>query len=294
MRLLFLASLVSITSTGCVPGQIVDDGNADVDTDGDTDGASGDTDGGDTDTGGAADTDTDLAPYDGGQYKVTELRVLSSEHGGDLDGDGTPDNQVAVLLTAIDGALGPGIYNLPTVNARIDEMLFTERAIVLLDVKNDAGAVTFDALQGGRDLAHNLIVLPASYDDQGDPKSRMLGEMKDVDSFSVGPSPLTIPVQFYSDEPIIEISATQAYIFGDVTPEHMSGSIAAAVTTTAIMEGVVKPLIDSEFGLSTAYGQQFLAVAEILVDQNADLSVNGEPALSAAFSFQAEDAIWVR
>lgn len=294
MRYLFLAALVATTFVGCSTGETVDGPDTDVDTDGNTDGAGADTDGADTDTGGVRDTDSDLPPYEGGEYKVTELRVLASDHGGDLDGDGTPDNQVAVLLTAIDGALGPGIYNLPTVNARIDEMLFSERAIVLLDVKNDAGSITFDALQGGRDLAHNLIVLPSSYDDNGDPKSRMLGLMKDADSFAVGPSPLTIPVQFYSDEPIIEISATQAYIFGDVTPDHMSGSIAAAVTTTAIMEGVVKPLIESEFGLSSAYGQQFLGVAQFLVDQNADLSINGEPALSAAFSFQAEGAIWVR
>jgi hypothetical protein len=35
-------------------------------------------------------------------------------------------------------------------------------------------------------------------------------------------------------------------------------------------------------------------VAQYLVDQNADLDINGEPALSAAFSFRAEDTIWTR
>ncbi len=294
MRFLFLAALVATTFTACSTGKTVDGADSDVDTDSTTDQGAGDTDVTDTDTGGVDDTDVAVPPYTGGQYKVTELRVLSADHGGDLDGDGTPDNQIAVLLAAIDSALGPGIYNLPTVNARIDEMLFTERAIVLLDVDNDAGAVTFDALQGGRDLAFNLIVLPSSYDVNGDPKSRMLGEMKDPDTFSVGPAPLTIPVQFYADEPVIEISAVQAYIFGDITADTVDGSIAAAVTTTAIMEGVVKPLIESEFGLSSSYGQQFLGVAQYLVDQNADLTIDGEPALSAAFSFKAEDVLWTR
>lgn len=291
MRYLFLAALVSTTSIACSPGPTVDSVDSD---DTDTVVEAVDTDLGDTDTGGLADTDVAAPPYEGGKYKVTELRVVSAEHGGDLDGDGTPDNQVAVLLTAIDAALGPGIYNLPTVNARIDEMLFSERAIVLLDLSNDGGTVTFDALQGGRDLAFNLIALPESYDENGDPKSRMLGEMKDADSFAVGPSPLTIPVQFYSDEPVIHISAVQAYVVGDVTADQIDGSIAAAVTTTDIMEGVVKPLIDSEFGLSSAYGQQFLGVAQYLVDENADLMIDGQPALSSAFSFRAEDAIWTR
>lgn len=294
MRIVFLACLVSTTLAACTTATPTDTADSDTDVVSTTDGTPADTDVADTDTG-VADTDV-IPPYEGGQYKVTQLRVVASGYGRDLTGDGLADNKVADLLTQMDLIFGPGIYNIPTVNARIDAMLLAERAIVLLDVDVDVdgAVVTFDALRGGRDLAYNLIVLPESYDDQGTPLSRMAGEPTDPDSFEVGPSPLAIPVQFYSNEPVILIAAEQAYVTADALTGALEGKIAAAVTSKAIMDGVVIPLIESEFGLDSTYGAQLLVAAQALVDLSADLDLQGEPALSSAFTFEAIDATWVR
>jgi hypothetical protein len=288
MRSLFFTPLLAIAAA-CSGGASVDPVGEDSDSDAIVQDDSDpilDTEVDTDDTGGAV-----LSAYPGGRYIVTELRILNSGLGLDLDGDGTVDNNLPGLLTAADLVLGGnGFYGVQATNARIDAILDAEATIVLLDITHELGVLEIALLRAVRDTDGNLQVLPENYDGLGEPLQKFVGRFKSDVRCEAGPGQVTLPFQFDPDEPEIEITAVDARIGGDLDVFAFNGAIGGAFPIDIVLNDVVNPLIVDN--VPTSDQERILTLVEGAVTAAADVQAGGGPAISGAFSIKAEPATW--
>ncbi|MCB9682246.1 MAG: hypothetical protein H6733_12335 [Alphaproteobacteria bacterium] len=295
--LALLGSAACTSATDATDKDVVD-----TDTDADSDTVDSDTtDTTDTDTVADTDTDTDTdtdagftVSFTNARYKVDSLEILPATRGIDLDNDGTEDNAIAGLIAAI-SALGlPGDFTLAGINSNIDELILEERAIVLLEARYDSTteALVVDVVQGERHEDLSLWTLPEFYDASGDAIEQLHGGFTAADYYETGPDSLTIPLQFYPDEPLIQISSPHALSEGTISTSSIDpGFIGAAIPTAVIMDDIVTPLVLSFYGPGTT-ADGFINLARLAVNGAADLQVGGQPAVSGAFRFTAHQSDW--
>jgi hypothetical protein len=234
------------------------------------------------------DTAEPLSDFEAGTFRVNALRILPVGEGIDLDGNGTIDNALPGLLPLVDAAL-PADMTIDDVNNRLDLQLSLDNLHILVDANHDVDLVV-DLLDGTRDEAGNLASTPESYDEQGVPNQRLVGAFFSGDRMRVGPAEIQVPMAFESDGPILAISAQQAYLRGTLTDSGVGAFIAAAFTVESAMNEIVIPLVQD--GLPESEWATTTAVARGLLDLAADVTVDGEPAISATLRIEAVPETW--
>lgn len=245
---------------------------------------------GETDTGGEGFT----VAFTSGRYKVDTLEILGAGEGLDLWGGPQPDNKIATLLTLVSQQLPdlPGDFGVGAINDNIAELLDDERAIVLMDARHVGGQMFIDIVQGqrGEDLA--IYALPEFYDNRGLAVQQIKGPFTDTNDFYTGPDLITIPIQFYANEPALQITAEQAHVEGTGNTGFLDGTIGGALPVDLIMDDIVAPLILNYYGEGeTADG--FVSAARFLVESSADVTLSGSrKAVSGAFRFSARANAW--
>lgn len=283
-----------LVAFACTPTTPVDEDTDDTDAGEESD---------DTDV--TADTaldETDEPPpgitFTEGRWQVLTLRILQPGRGLDLDGDGDVDNQIATLLNAVDAVFGAQFNGMSVddVNARIDDMLLDETVIVLLDGRYDGVTMTIDVVQGQRDpISGDLSARPDSYLPDGTAVETLDGRFTDVDSFELGPAPLALPIQLYPNEPVLRIASPEARFIADLTgppsSEGLDGNIAGVFTVAALEEGLIRPMLEAYYTGDEV--ERMLGLVLEVVMLQADLEVDGEPALGGAFGFDALPEPWL-
>lgn len=281
--------LVGCTSTPA--DKAVDTDVEDSDTQEETDVTTTDSDDtGETDTGGDAFT----VAFTSGRYKVDVLEILDPNEGLDLWGGPQPDNKIAALLALVSDQLPelPGDFGVDSINENIAELLDEERAIVLMEARHVGGQMFIDIVQGERGEDLSIHALPEFYDIRGLAVQQIKGPFTAADAFYTGPDLITIPIQFYANEPALQITAEQAYVEGTASAGFLDGTIGGALPVDLIMDDIVAPLIINFYGEGdTADG--YVSAARFLVESSADVTLSGSrKAVSGAFRFSARANAW--
>lgn len=257
------------------------DADADADSDSDTD----------------SDTDSGPEPYDStfkaGQYHITKLQLVTAS---DTDDDGIVDNNLPGALAAVDILLGSDDFEITAFNLRLTENLDSYRTIVLLDARHTFPDLTIDVLLGLADEKFNLSVDPSSYDESGAPLAVFGGSFTAEELFQVGPSSLTLPVQFYEDSEPLPITLEQGRFVGQVNVLGTAGELTGALPIDRLIEDVVAPLIPEDgypIGNKWFTKDEVMDLIWTLAPNSGDVDLGGgRRGISCKFVYTAEVAVW--
>lgn len=289
MRMASLILLVACTSKEPAPVDPTE--TADSDEAIDTEVVDTDTPGVDSDSGPPVDTGPTIIDFEQGSYRATSIRVMPPGDGIDQDGDGDIDNALPELLLLVDAAL-PGDLSPTDVNDRLLGLILTQELNILFDANHDGTVLTIDVLEGELDTNGDLRATPGSFDELGMPRQHLVGAFVVDNDIRVGPGSITVPIQFLADEPVVRFEAATAYLRGQLDDDDFGAFMSGAFTVSSIMDDVVIPLIDS-FVIDPTDRAGLVALAQTIIDGEADVVVNGEPAISTTFRIEAEPATWL-
>ena len=236
--------------------------------------------------------EVDTRPLIEPEFVMSEIELLDSDEGFDLDNDGTPDNGLALLFE--DPYIGPALGGDP--NEYIAKSIRRAELLLLLDFRN---------FQGYSDDAAVDIDIFLGHDPDGDKDNNFDGE-----EFTVTCSSLT--EDNTADSQFLDASIQDGILYGengsfrflvsfsntevllqdakitgtfDAEGNLISDGLIGGAVTYADLEEVV--LNDPEIGPS--FADAMLAFLANKLD--VDLDGNGEvDALSASFRFQAVPA----
>ncbi len=285
MRLLSLSCLLALA---CSPPEVFEDPTR---PDSDAQLIESDTELVETDT---VDSDTEQTPagssFTSGHYRATELSIVRSDDGVDINGDGVPDNALKTLMPLVDAALPNLDLSLPNLNLILSDMLTFEFTFILLELEQSNEQLTVTVYGGERDDGGTLRATARSFDETGAPVQQLLGSFASQTRFSAGPAPLLVPIQLVADDPVINVPTRAAWLRGDVDANHIDAFLVAAIKTTDAVDAILRPIVLDN--VDPADQQAVIDLAETLIELAADVTVDGEPALSAAFRVRAEPAAW--
>ena len=253
----------------------------------------------DTDTGPPLEEQESLSTFESGQYRSTELLILGTDEGIDLNGDEESDNKLPNVLSTVDLlGLVDADLSLDGVNATLAVALAKGDIIQLIDAGQVGALLTVDLLLGDQDEAGALTVSDQSYEG-GEPTSRLQGAFSDETNFSVSSDVIQIPFSFFPDEPPLFIPVAEAILIGTLSADVAEGNLYGAIPVEDMMSQVIEPLVPSgdDYDPDLFFGQErdeFLADIENLANkQLADIELeDGRMAVSAALSFTAGPDSW--
>ena len=223
------------------------------------------------------------------EYVMSKIELLSSEEGFDLDGDGTPNNALALLFE--DPMIGPVLGGDP--NEYIAKSIRRANLLLLLDFHdfNDFqqdDSVDIDIYLGSDpddERSNNfdgtpLTVTCSSLDEDGNADSQFNNATLQDGILQGEDGTFRFLVSFSNTEVLLQGAHIHA-VFDPETQQITQGSIGGAVTFEDLEE-VVKN--DPEIG--PTFEQVMLVFLEANLDT--DLDGDGDPdALSASFRFEA-------
>jgi hypothetical protein len=262
----------------------------------------------DTDGLGGTDTDdTDQAPDDGypstfasGRYRLTEFVLMPLDTGGDVDGDGTQDNRLPNLLTAADLAVSGQQLSPDEVNANIAAQIAAGDLAVLLDAVYAELDLTVDVFGGTMDVDSGAIAIdPSSYDDQGNPRSELLGQFSSETEFAAGPADVNVPVIFVPEDPPVLVPLVHTSLTGTMDADGVSGMMSGIIPANDMIDQVIDPIIPEEGYDTNGDGTIDMTKADIMelvttLVNNENMSDivfdDGSRGISAAFTVTAVPA----
>ena len=227
------------------------------------------------------------------EYVMSEIQLMGSEEGFDLDGDGVPNNALALLFS--DPMVGPALGGDP--NEYIAKSIRRAELLLLLDFKNfndfkEDKAVDIDIFLGSdpdNDRSNNFegtefTVTCSSITEEGEPESQFFDARIDQGALQGDAGAFRFLVSFSNTEVLLQ----EAKIIGtfDAEGETITGGMIGGAVTYEDLEEVVYN--DPEIGPSFAQ----LMLAFLTAKLDTDLDGDGDPdALSASFTFEAVPAI---
>ncbi len=235
----------------------------------------------------------DTRPLIEPEFVMNEIEMLGSDEGFDLDGDGTPDNALALLFE--DPYIGPVLGGDP--NEFIARSIQRAELLLLLDFQNFQGysndsAVDIDIFLGhdpDGDKSNNFegsefTVTCSSLTEDNTADSQFLNATIQEGQLYGDSGSFRFLVSFSNTEVLLQ----DAQITGTFDEEGLllsDGLIGGAVTYTDLEEVVLN---DPEIGPSFGYAMLTFLANKL----DTDLDGNGEvDALSASFRFQAVPAL---
>ena len=256
----------------------------------------------DTDNDGIVDTDdrddTDVAApastFTAGRYRMSAFEILPQDDGADQDNDGTSDNNLPFVLDFADTALADQDLTRDDLNLRIAEGLTDNSLVVLLDAAQGDLAFAVSVLAGNVDANGVLTVDPASYDDAGEPVSRLTGAFSTQTTYATSGESIVIPVTFLAGEPPVLVPLQRVACTGEVDDATMTGRITGVIPGDQFVDDVLEPLIPEE-GASGKTKAQLLDLARgvVALETMSDVDLGGgERGVSAGFSFTAATTTW--
>jgi len=256
----------------------------------------------------ATDSDTDAAEGNGypstfteGKFRVTSFVLMPADQGGDVDGDGTEDNNLPKLLIFANTA-APSLNLSPDgLNENIAAGIADGQVAILLHAAYPNRALSVDVFGGSMDVDTQAITIdPTSLDDQGNPKSTLHGVFSTETAMSAGPDAIRFPVQFISDEPALPLPFDRAVLTGDLTADGLTNAmLSAVIPDDSLLNDVIEPLVPAEGVDSNGDGQIDYTKAELMdtvtsIVTNENMSDvvydDGSRGISAAFTVEATTA----
>lgn len=237
-----------------------------------------------------------------GQLRLIQYALMPLDNGGDVDGDGTPDNRFPQLLETADELAGPGAELSPTeVNAMVAAGLADGSAAILLDATHADLDLAVDVLWGSwNPLTDQVTVDPTSFV-SGEPRARFLGDFEGEMAFLATADALDAPVVVEDGQPPAFIPVVGATMQGDLDPTASNGEIYGVIPVDRLMDQVFDAQIppegldlngDGSIGADETHAAVMDAVHEIVSDPSiADVLLDdGSYGVSVAFSYRATAA----
>jgi len=265
----------------------------------------------DTSTATGTDTDTNqttidettpeeiVSTYEAGTYQITDFALSEdSDIGLDIDGDGEIDNKLVSVLAA--AALFTDIGQAADINKILSEQIAKGDIVMLSEMVHDTGDLTLDLLLGDIDKDGNLFVDDNSYDENGDPNSRLSGAFVDQTNFAATSQYIEVPFPIMPDEPPVLIPLSMVTAEGSADDKGSDAIIGGAVPVEAFVNDIIDDLIptgeeydpalynDMERDEFMKWIWDFASSPGV-----ADITLaDGSPAVSAAVTFTATATAW--
>jgi hypothetical protein len=215
----------------------------------------------------------------------------------DVDGDGVQDNKLPEVLDAIDALVGTEDLSTAQVNANIASNIAQSVTIVFLDGNSDGESMTLDVLAGTVDeTTLDFEVDPASYDENGEPTSRMEGAFYSETRFDAagditlqvtmqdGLAPVQLPFEDVRFDALLEEDF-----------ERLDARMFGTVPLTRLIDDAIGPLVPAE-GIELSPGNvlsrdELIAVLHDLAPGLSDVETStGELGITGAFTIIATEA----
>lgn len=230
-----------------------------------------------------------MSSYTAGKYQLNSFVLLDQDVGGDVDGDGTEDNNLPQLLDLAEMMMSDQPLAPEELNASIATNLEEGLLVILLDALQTNADLTVDVLGGSTDDQGVLTVDPLSYDDSGNPTSHMQGAFASETEFSVSAPSIDVPVTFEPDSEPILVPFELAQLEGTLTLDASSGILYGAIPGEAMVYDVIEPLVpDDQTDPMTEEEILDLCLGLLENENLTDIVLeDGSRAVSASFSFEA-------
>jgi hypothetical protein len=261
-----------------------------------------------TDPGDTADTDvedTDTGPtgypssFTSGKYRMNAFVLQPVDEGADLDGDGTPDNNLPKLLTLADTAISGQGLSPDAINATIADNIATGQLVILVDAAYADFVLGYDVLAGAVAEDGTLGIDPSSYDAAGNVRGGLTGTFTTEADFNAATAHGEIPVTFIAGDPPLLVPMDDIQVVGSLEAAGTSGFLYGVLPAQSIVDNVIEPLIPAEGYDSDGDGspdftkEQLMGTVTSLVNNEnmADIVYpDGTRGVSAAFRFTAAAA----
>ncbi len=257
----------------------------------------------DTDVGDTEDTDPGFpSTYSDGKYKVSSLSINAESDGIDVNGDGTPENNLPNALKLIDLAMPDFDLSRENLNAILADTILSGDLIYLIQAKHYQGELIMDWYPGEADF--NGAVSPAArgYDSSGYPISRLRGDFSDERAFKVGPGEMTISMLLLPPpQPFVDLPFELAHVQGTIWANECEGIIGGAIPADILVEDIIEPLIPEE-GVDTDGDGVINLSKEAIMTTVRNLAANegvsdvdlgdGRRGVSSAMQFTALPTTW--
>lgn len=228
--------------------------------------------------------------FEAGSYRLSELSLNPLGEGVDQNGDGTADNNLPNALTLIDAALADQDFSFDGFNALIAASIEEQVLNVLVSAENTDRVLTLSVFSGNWDPeGMGYQVDPGSYDDNGDPISRMDGYFSSESEYLVGAPSAVLPVTFIIEDGPLPVPLINVTMDGSINGDLLSGQIFGVIPGDEMVSNVIGPMIPEE-GVGGQTKEQILELVQTLTgnDTLMDVPLEGEQrGISAAFTFQA-------
>jgi hypothetical protein len=281
MRPVSLLPFCTLFLISCSEGPLPDDTDSETDTDQEVD--TGDTD---------ADSGGPVYPYPssfpGGKYRVTKLQLATE---ADTDDDGVIDNNLANIFGMIDLLITTEDLSTLAFNERMQSNLDEWLTNVLIEAENEQGVIDYMLYRGIADSAFNLTIDPESLDESGNALVQLTGAFATEQGFTAGPGNITVPVNFISEIPTVQVEMEQALFDGVLTEQQTAGVLTGALPVDALLEQVIEPMIDEQGADINGDGvletkEEIMALVEGIAPAAGDVDLGEErTGVSARFSF---------
>ncbi len=236
--------------------------------------------------------------FSSGKYRVSSFTILGTGEGNDWDSDGTPDNNLPVVLATFDLLLAGWDVSKTGLNLLVADAIGNDSLVLLVDARYVDDELTLDFLAGTADGDGTYSVDEAqSYDANGDPISRLEGTFVGATSYETGPDPMVLSIPVDTSGTAAPFPAEEVLVDGDLGAITLEGTIVGIVPVDRLVAAVLPIFIPSEgFDLNDDGGidphtesqAAITSLVTTLVGTGADVETeDGEPGISAAFDFVA-------
>jgi hypothetical protein len=236
--------------------------------------------------------------YTDGEYRVSALTILPAGEGKDWDGDGDADNKLPDVLAAFDFLLGAFDVSKPGLNILVADAIRNDSLVVLVDAAYDGGLLTLDFLAGSADGDGSFSIdSEQSYDDDGNPVSRLEGTFVGATAYVAGPDSMVIAIPVDASGTPAPFPLEEVTMQGELGAIDLDGDIVGIVPVDRFVAAVLPIFVPAQgYDLNGNEAidpdtESQAAITELvttLLDTSADTATQGgEPAISAALHFAA-------
>jgi hypothetical protein len=225
-----------------------------------------------------------------GKFRISSLQLNALGDGQDLNGDGTPDNNLPNALGLVDIAIADQDFSRDGFNTLIEESIATNVLNILLDGNHAELDLALLVLSGTWDPELEVYGIDSgSFGEDELPLSDFLGEFSSETTFSVAAQRAILPVTFQEGEAPLPVPLEGSSIYGELSSEAVSGQIIGVIPGQEMVDNVLTPMIPEE-GASGMTKEEIIDLIQGLTTNETLMDVplsDSRRGISAAFTFEA-------
>lgn len=209
---------------------------------------------------GGGDDPASPSDFVSGEYAAVELEVLPANVGRDIDGDGSSDNNLGVLLDELVAELGTGDWSPEDeLQRQVDEGLF----LPMMAARQEQGQLELEILSGFE--SSGLLVLDSGcLDDERDALYTLTGSFTGSDSFVAGPGSVAWCARNGDEGTLLQLPMVDTQLAGILEDDSAELTVTGVVPAVELIELLLMPYLGDEGFDVDGDGQADMSTDEVL------------------------------